>query len=73
MSLSQVKQAGLIMMAGVSSVLAEEFVELEPLAVFSSRVANQAPAGTFAAPVSALNYEPQVMCSRAGFRRRRRM
>lgn len=67
MSLSQVKQAGLIMMAGVSSVLAEEFVELEPLAVFSSRVANQAPAGTFAAPVSALNYEPQVDVQSRGF------
>lgn len=35
-------------------------VELEPLAVFSSRVALQEPTGTVAAPVSVLRFEPQV-------------
>jgi vitamin B12 transporter len=39
---------------------AEPVVELEPLTVFSSRVAVQEPTGTFAAPVSALRYEPQA-------------
>src|SRR5215831_1265583 len=33
---------------------------LPELTVYSPRVANQSPAGTFAMPVSALRYEPQV-------------
>lgn len=33
---------------------------LAPVTVYSSRVANQEPAGTFAMPVSALRYEPLV-------------
>ncbi len=37
-----------------------ETVELEPFTVFSSRVALQEPSATFAAPVSALRFEPQV-------------
>ncbi len=35
-------------------------VELEPITVFSKRVALQEPTGTYATPVSALLYEPQV-------------
>jgi hypothetical protein len=35
-------------------------VTLPELAVYSDRVANQSPAGTFAMPVSALRYEPRV-------------
>ncbi len=38
----------------------EDVVELDRLTVFSSRVALQEPAGTIAAPVSALRFEPQV-------------
>jgi len=39
---------------------AEAPVELEPITVFSKRVALQEPTTTFATPVSALLYEPQV-------------
>jgi hypothetical protein len=39
---------------------ADETVELDSLTVFSSRVALQEPSSTFAAPVSALRFEPQV-------------
>jgi hypothetical protein len=48
--------------AGASAVASsgEEAVVLEPLTVFSSRVALQEPGVTFAAPVSALRFEPQV-------------
>lgn len=35
-------------------------VELSPVTVYSSEVANQEPAGSFAMPVSALRYEPLV-------------
>lgn len=35
-------------------------VELPPLAVHSTRVANQEPTGTFTMPVTALRFEPQV-------------
>jgi vitamin B12 transporter len=35
-------------------------VELAPVTVFSARVANQEPAASFAAPVTALRYEPLV-------------
>ena len=34
--------------------------QLDPLTVASPRVANQAPGGTFAMPVSVLRYEPRV-------------
>ncbi len=37
-----------------------EPIELDAITVFSSRVALQEPASTYAAPVSALRYEPQV-------------
>jgi outer membrane receptor protein involved in Fe transport len=42
-------------------------VALEPMVVFSDRVALQEPVGTFAAPVSALRYEPQVDVQGRGF------
>lgn len=45
---------------GVAPVPAEEPVVLDPLVVFSNRVALQEPVATYAAPVSALRYEPQV-------------
>ena len=35
-------------------------VSLPEVTVYSSRVANQSPTGTFATPVSSLRYEPQV-------------
>lgn len=35
-------------------------VELEPVEVYSPRVANQDPVGSYAAPVTALRYEPLV-------------
>lgn len=35
-------------------------MQLDPLTVASPRVANQAPGGTFAMPVSVLRYEPRV-------------
>jgi hypothetical protein len=38
----------------------EPLVELEPISVFSKRVALQEPTGTYATPVSALLYDPQV-------------
>ncbi len=37
-----------------------DVVRLDPLPVFSERVALQEPTGTYAAPVSALRFEPQV-------------
>ncbi len=43
-----------------TSATTEETVELEPVVVFSKRVALQEPTGTYAAPVSALLFEPQV-------------
>ena len=39
---------------------AGETVELDSMTVFSTRVALQEPASTYASPVSALRYEPQV-------------
>lgn len=42
-------------------------VLLEPFTVFSTRVALQEPVSTFAAPVSALVYEPQVDVQARGF------
>ena len=35
-------------------------VSLPELLVYSPRIANQSPAGTFATPVSSLRFEPQV-------------
>ncbi len=35
-------------------------VSLPEVTVYSERVANQSPTGTFATPVSSLRYEPQV-------------
>ena len=46
--------------ASASAQADSETVELETLTVFSTRVALQEPASTFAAPVSAVRYEPQV-------------
>ncbi|HUR58478.1 MAG TPA: TonB-dependent receptor, partial [Opitutaceae bacterium] len=43
-----------------ASVLAQGAVTLPEITVYSPRVANQSPAGTFAMPVSALRYEPRV-------------
>ncbi len=43
-----------------------EIIELEQVTVFSERTAIQTPNGTFAAPVSALNYEPQVDVQKRG-------
>lgn len=55
-------------LAGRAEELAETSpVELEPLTVFSERVAVQEPTTTFAAPVSALTYEPQVDVQGRGF------
>jgi vitamin B12 transporter len=42
-------------------------VELEPVEVYSPRVANQDPVGSFAAPVTALRYEPLVDVQSRGF------
>src|SRR3954471_1920889 len=39
---------------------AQSTVSLPELTIYSPRVANQVPAGTFAMPVSALRYEPRV-------------
>lgn len=51
-----------VLCGGVLSgtAFAQAPVSLPEVRVFSSRVANQEPAGTFAMPVSALRYEPQV-------------
>lgn len=43
-----------------SVVPTEEPVVLDPVVIFSNRVALQEPVATYAAPVSALRYEPQV-------------
>ncbi len=42
------------------AVRAQSAVNLPEVTVYSPRVANQSPAGTFAMPVSALRYEPRV-------------
>ena len=42
------------------SVAGQNAVTLPGITVYSPRVANQSPAGTFAMPVSALRYEPRV-------------
>jgi hypothetical protein len=50
-----------------TSTADEDTVELEPVVVFSKRVALQEPTGTYAAPVSALLFEPQVDVQARGF------
>jgi hypothetical protein len=45
---------------GTGDVPVEQPVVLEPMVVFSNRVALQEPVATYAAPVSVLRYEPQV-------------
>src|SRR2546423_3645694 len=42
------------------ALCAQNAVNLPEITVYSSRIANQAPAGSFAMPVSALRFEPQV-------------
>lgn len=46
--------------ANAASADADRPDQLPEVTVYSPRVANQAPAGTFAMPVSALRYEPRV-------------
>src|SRR5271165_5564305 len=46
--------------ACASPLAAQGVVSLDAVTVVSPSVANQAPAGTFAMPVSALRYEPLV-------------
>jgi vitamin B12 transporter len=43
-----------------TALSAQTAVPLAGITVYSERVANQSPAGTFAMPVSALRYEPRV-------------
>src|SRR5688572_10916309 len=43
-----------------ASLCAQPAVTLPATTVYSDRVANQSPAGTFAMPVTALRYEPRV-------------
>src|SRR6185295_15029281 len=50
--------AGLFLTAPLCAQLAP--VSLPELTVYSPRVANQSPTGTFATPVSSLRFEPQV-------------
>src|SRR3954468_11922303 len=52
----------LFVLAGVAplALFAQGTVNLPEVTVYSPRIANQAPAGTFAMPVSALRYEPRV-------------
>jgi vitamin B12 transporter len=50
----------LLLIGTAAAVSAQSPVNLPPLTVYSPRVANQTPAGTFAMPVSALRYEPLV-------------
>ena len=50
----------LLCLTTTADLLAQGAVSLPEVTVYSPRVANQSPAGTFAMPVSALRYEPQV-------------
>lgn len=43
-----------------ATLAAEDTLTLAEVAVYSPRIANQAPVGTFAMPISALRYEPRV-------------
>ena len=43
-----------------AGILAQGTVTLPEITIYSPRVANQSPAGTFAMPVSALRYEPRI-------------
>jgi vitamin B12 transporter len=55
-------KALIVVMAGVvpGVMVAQTAVNLPAVTVYSPRIANQSPAGTFAMPVSALRYEPRV-------------
>lgn len=50
----------LLFLSGATLGLAQSTVRLPTLTVYSPRVANQTPAGTFAMPVSTLRFEPLV-------------
>ena len=55
------KRECLLLCAGLPGALfAQNAVNLPEVTVYSPRVANQSPAGTFAMPISALRYEPRV-------------
>src|SRR5687767_5689681 len=49
-----------LLVLSTASVFAQTAVKLPAITVYSEQVANQAPAGTFAMPVSALRFEPRV-------------
>ncbi len=51
---------GLVLPGWATLYAAAPALQLDPLTVASPRVANQAPGGTFAMPVSVLRYEPRV-------------
>jgi vitamin B12 transporter len=60
-AVQRMKPAILVLAVAVAGGLrAQGTVTLSEITVYSPRVANQAPAGTFAMPVSALRYEPRV-------------
>lgn len=50
----------ILMMCGARLLEAQEPVSLPVVTVLSERIANQSPASTFAAPVSALQFDPRV-------------
>lgn len=50
----------LIAVLAPASMVAQSAVTLPSVTVYSPRIANQSPAGTFAMPVSALRFEPAV-------------
>lgn len=52
--------AAILVFAAAVSLRGQTTVELPEVTVYSPRIANQAPTGTFAMPVSALRYEPRV-------------
>lgn len=58
----QIRTLGTLILIGTAPALFAQQVPvaLTPVDVYSNRVANQEPVGTFAMPVSALRYEPLV-------------
>jgi vitamin B12 transporter len=58
----QLMKPRLLALAGAAplAMFAQGTVSLPELTVYSPRVANQSPVGTFAMPVSSLRYEPRV-------------
>src|SRR5947209_12035677 len=52
--------ASFLFAGAVAALHAQNPVSLPQVTVYSPRVANQSPEGTFAMPVSALRYEPGV-------------